>query len=79
MSAEDKKYNFLDKYVNKKETALSLATLGVGGLFAITFADLGLVAVGLKEVSTLPQEMLTYSTVSATALLGYVLGKKDKD
>ena len=79
MSSEEQntEHNILDKYVSKKETALTLASFGVGGLFAITFLDLGAVALGFREVVNLPEENITGTQLAGVALLGYVLGKKD--
>lgn len=69
----------LDLFDTKKEVALSLAGLTIGGLVSLTLLDFGSVAVGIKSAVALPSEMHFFATSTGTAFLGYLLGKKQAD
>lgn len=68
----------LDLFDTKKEVALSLAGLTIGGLVSLTLIDFGTVAAGIKDAVALPTEMHFFATSTGTAFLGYLLGKNQK-
>lgn len=63
----------------KKEVALGLSTLTIGGLVSLVMLDYGTVAIGLKDIAALPSELHLFATATGTTLLGYILGKKSKE
>ena len=69
----------LDLFDTKKEVALSLAGLTIGGLVSLTLVDFGTVAAGIKDTVALPSEMHFFATSTGTAFLGYLLGKKQNE
>ena len=69
-------FNPFDKYTNKEESAVLLGIYFLGGLATLYFADLATVAVGIKETLALPVEIGITVTATATALLGFILGRK---
>lgn len=68
--------NLFDNITSKKEVALTLAGLSVGGLVSLTFLDFGTVALGLKQAVSLPSEIHTFAVTAGTTFIGYVIGKK---
>ena len=71
-----KDISFTDNITSKKEVALTLAGFGIGTIFAVVALDWGTVALGVKEVVSLPSEIHAVATTMAVALLGYIIGKK---
>ena len=71
------KTNFIDKFTSKKEASIGLAVFGIGTIFAVVGIDLLYVALTIKPAITLPTEIHASAALIATALLGYIIGKKN--
>ena len=74
---EEKTYDILDKKESKGETAIKLSYFGIGGTLLVIFADLGSVALGIKDATSLPSEIHSLGVAIPTTLLGYIIAKKN--
>ena len=71
------KTNFVDKFTSKKEASIGLAVFGIGTIFAVVGLDfVTLILYTAKTAVSLPTEVHVSAATIATALLGYIIGKK---
>ena len=71
------KFNFIDKITSKQEASIGLAIFGIGTIFAVVGLDYAtLIMWAEKTAVSLPNEVHASAALIATALLGYIIGKK---